>query len=75
MPLNPHKRSVFVACEALLIPDFFEKKLIVRCMGVVTGQTFPLFHCCVDMRYLANIEGHLGMADITELVLLPEFQG
>jgi hypothetical protein len=37
MPLNPYKRSVFVAGEALIIPNLLEIKLIVRGMGIVTG--------------------------------------
>jgi hypothetical protein len=37
MALNPHKRSIFVARETLIIPNLFEIKLIIRGMGIVTG--------------------------------------
>jgi hypothetical protein len=71
MPCSTYKSVLFVAAKTLVIADFSLKKLIIRGMRIMAGKTFTLLQCRMYISRIIHIQGHLFMAEITELILLP----
>jgi hypothetical protein len=56
---GPSKISVLVTGKALFVSNLFEKRFIIRGMGIVTGETLSLLQCSVHMNCLIHTQGHL----------------